>query len=222
MFANSFVTVLGVGITASTFGYGALTVQNQKTWVDARITIAQSGANRVGNAHTFTVTVQKNNGSGFVAAAGVNVTPSISGLAAASITGGTCGSGPTNASGQCTMIVNSTTVGTATVNASATVNVAGGVGSANVDVATNGYGAFNISNQKTWVDARISITPSRDEQGQRRAHLHRQGGEERRHRLDAGRRDADLLLGVRGRRDHGRHLRCACDRPDERDAVSAR
>ena len=89
----------------------------------------------------------------------MTVTPSISGLSG-TITGGTCGTGPTNASGQCTVIVNSAATGTATVNASGDGRRVGGVGSANVAVATNGYGAFTVSNQKTWVDARISITPT--------------------------------------------------------------
>ena len=47
----------------------------------------------------------------------------------------------------CTITVNSQTTGVATVNASATV-VVGGV---SINVATNGYGAFQISNTKTWV-----------------------------------------------------------------------
>ena len=37
-----------------------------KTWVDARITIQQSGTNTVGQAHTFTVTIEKDAGDGNV------------------------------------------------------------------------------------------------------------------------------------------------------------
>ena len=122
--------------------------------VDARISIAQSGTNKVGDAHTFTVTVSKNDGTGWAAAAGVTVTPSESGDG--SITGGTCTTTVTDASGQCTIIVNSAVPGSSTVNASATVSV-GGV---DIAVATNGYGAFTVSNTKTWVDARISIAQS--------------------------------------------------------------
>ena len=91
-------------------------------------------------------------------AAGVNVLASESGIG--SITGGTCDNtgGDTNASGQCTIIVNSNASGQSTVNATATVSV-GGV---NVGVSTTGHGAHDISNVKTWVNARISIqTPAR-------------------------------------------------------------
>ena len=47
----------------------------------------------------------------------------------------------------CTVIVNSNTTGTGTVNVSADVPVSG----VTIGVATNGYGAFNISNQKLWI-----------------------------------------------------------------------
>ena len=91
------MNVVGVvgsaNVAVSTTGYGAFTVHNQKTWVDARISITPSGTNKVNDPHTFTVTVEKNSGAGFVAAAGVTVTPTIGGLVGASITGGTCGSG---------------------------------------------------------------------------------------------------------------------------------
>ena len=150
---------LGGGVSAvlSTDGTAGNSGPATKTWVDARITIATSGTNAVGAAHTFTVTVQKDagDGNGFVAAAGVTVNSTESGVG--SITGGTCGpTGPTNASGQCTVIVNSAAAGQSTVQASATVSV-GGV---NIAVATNGYGAFNVSNVKTWVRAQIAIAAS--------------------------------------------------------------
>jgi len=153
--ASGTVTVGGVPIDVATDGYGAFNVSNTKTWVDARISIGTSGTNKVGDSHTFTVTVEKDagDGSGFVAASGVTVSPTTD---FGSITGGTCTTTTTNGSGQCTIIVNSNDPGTATVNASATVTV-GGI---DIDVATDGYGAFNISNTKTWVDARISIGDS--------------------------------------------------------------
>lgn len=112
--------------------------------VDARISIATSGTNGITEAHTFTVTVEKNDGTGWTPASGVVVTPSESG--AGDITGETCSAG-TDGNGQCTVTVNSNTAGQSTVNASATVNVGG----LNVNVATNGYGAHNVSNVKTWV-----------------------------------------------------------------------
>ena len=131
-----------------------------KTYVDARITIATSGTNVVGAEHTFTVTIEKNNGSGWVPAQGVNVLASETGVG--TLSGGTCDNtgGDTNASGQCTIEVTSNTTGNSTVNATATVSVAGAVGSANVNVSTTGHGAHDISNVKTWVDARISVVAS--------------------------------------------------------------
>src|SRR5438093_11572195 len=62
-----------------------------KTWVDARITVSGSSTNAVGSPHTFTVTVEKNlgTGGGLVAAAGETVTSSLT--ARGSITAvGTC------------------------------------------------------------------------------------------------------------------------------------
>ena len=148
--ASGTVTIGTVSIPVATNGYGAHDIQNTKTWVDARITISQSGTNPVGQAHTFTVTVEKNLGSGWVAANGVTITSTTN---FGNITGGTCGpTGPTNASGQCTVTVNSNTAGTATVNASGTV----AIGAINIAVATNGYGAHDISNQKTWVSQSVT------------------------------------------------------------------
>jgi hypothetical protein len=153
--ASATVSVGGLNVDVATDGYGSNDVSNIKTWVDAQITIETSGTNKVGDPHTFTVTVEKDagDGLGFVPAAGVNVLASESGDG--SITGGTCDNtgGDTDASGQCTIVVNSSVAGTSTVDASATVSV-GGI---NVAVATDGYGAHDISNTKNWVDASITI-----------------------------------------------------------------
>lgn len=121
--------------------------------VDARISIGTSGTNKINDAHTFTVTVEKNDGTAWAPAAGLTVTPSETGVG--SLTGtGTCETAVTNASGQCTIIVSSSAAGQSTVDASATVSVSG----VNIAVATNGYGANTISNVKTWVDGQITIS----------------------------------------------------------------
>ncbi|MEW5990764.1 MAG: prealbumin-like fold domain-containing protein, partial [Chloroflexota bacterium] len=155
--ATATVNVSGVNIGVDTNGYGANIVENTKTWVDARITIVQAGTNRVGEEHTFTVTVEKDlgDGGGFVAAAGVNVLASEVGVG--DIVGGTCDNsgGDTDVNGQCTIIVDSSVPGLSTVHATATVNVSGVL----IDVDTNGYGAHDISNTKVWVDASITIDP---------------------------------------------------------------
>ena len=148
------------GVSHNAAGYEPAAVQNAALGVDARISIAASGTNRVGDAHTFTVTVEQNDGSGWAPAVGTAVNPSEAGDG--TITGGTCNDSTpgTNASGQCTIVVESSVVGVSTVNATATVAVDGVVGPVNVNVSTTGYGAHAISNAATWVDARISIAAS--------------------------------------------------------------
>ena len=149
--ASGNVVVGGVTIPVATNGANAYVghISNQKTWVDARISIGTSGTNQVGHPHTFTVTVEQNDGTGWGAASGVDVTGATD---FGTLTTGTC---TTNGSGQCDLVVTSSTPGTATVNASATVDVSG----VSIGVATDGYGADSVSNQKTWVDANIQISP---------------------------------------------------------------
>jgi hypothetical protein len=135
-----------------TAGYGANIVENSKTWVDAQISITQTDTNGIGEPHTFIVLVERDlgDGGGFIPAIpGVIVTPTISGTG--SITGETCTAG-TLADGTCTITVSSDVAGTATVHASGTVD-AGGV---DIFVATDGYGAFVVSNQKTWIDGSLT------------------------------------------------------------------
>src|SRR5262249_5303067 len=113
--------------------------------VDARITIAPDRTNEVRTSHTFTVTVQKDDGlpagapggdnaTGFGPAAGAAVTTSIanSNGATAQLTGGSCGAangttgnGATDANGMCTATISSPTAGVSVANASATLSVAG-------------------------------------------------------------------------------------------------
>jgi uncharacterized repeat protein (TIGR01451 family) len=119
----------------------------EKDWVDARISIFESGVNRVGQAHDFTVTVEScpGDGTGWVPAAGINVTPTHSGVGSITSTGPYV----TDSSGQVTITVNSNVTGTAIVHASATVSI----DDIDIDVATNGYGAYEpIGNTKTWTD----------------------------------------------------------------------
>ena len=134
-----------------------------------------------------------------------------------SITGGTCGpNGPTGADGKCTVIVSSATPGTSTVHASGTVTV-GGVA---IPVATNGYGAHDISNQKTWVDARITIgTTGTNKVGD--PHTFTVLVEKNDGSGWSPAAGVDITSTRVGRRlDHGRHLRP--DRADGRGRRSAR
>src|SRR5262249_48812761 len=145
-----------------------------KTWVDANITITPSPAtNEVGVSHTFTVTVKKDlgDGAGLVAAAGETVNTTIANTLGASghMTGGTCGAasglsgtGTTNASGQCTIVITSADAGKTTANASVTLVVGGVTLTRDTNPATANIGAGPGGSGpavKTWVDANITITP---------------------------------------------------------------
>jgi uncharacterized repeat protein (TIGR01451 family) len=113
-----------------------------KEWVDARISIFESGVNPVGQPHDFTVTVEKyvNESTGWIAAAGVNVT----GTTTFGILTGSPAT--TNSEGQVTFTVNSNVAGTAIIHAEATVSIC----DVDIAVATNGYGAYDVDNTKTW------------------------------------------------------------------------
>jgi len=150
------------GVSHRAAGYEPAAVQNAALGVDARITVSTSGANLVDDSRTFTVTVEKDDGTGggWMPAVGIAVDPSAAGVGG--IIGGSCNnSAPdTNTSGQCTIIVNSSATGTSTINATAVVEVEGVVGPISVPVSTTGHGAHDISNTVIWVDARITIGPS--------------------------------------------------------------
>jgi hypothetical protein len=83
-----------------------------------------------------------NDGDGWDPAPGVTVTANLTGV------GSITSSGPyvTDSLGQVIITVNSAVAGTATVHASATVSVGG----LDIDVATDGYGAYYVSNVKEW------------------------------------------------------------------------
>src|SRR5207249_4238880 len=74
--ANQSFTTLdaNIQITPNTDGTDSNSGPATKTWVNARILIAPNATNEVGQPHTFTVTLQKDTGTGvFVAAAGEHV-----------------------------------------------------------------------------------------------------------------------------------------------------
>jgi hypothetical protein len=145
--ASASVPINGNGkkVDVSTSGYGAHDVSNEKTWVDARISIEASGTNDVGDPHTFTVTLEQHDGTGWGPAG--NVPVAVEELGVGEITGQTCAGG-TTAEGTCTVTVNSQIAGSSTVHASAKVTVLG----VSIDVSTSGYGKNIVSNVKTWID----------------------------------------------------------------------
>ena len=132
-----------------------------KTYVDARISITPDGTNAVGNPHTFTITLEKNLGAGggWVAFAGQTVTASfVSNSAGATFaTGPTC---TTNAAGTCTVSITSTTPGTSVVKATFTGLIVAAFADTNVTRATgDSHVGDGVNRTKTFVDARIGITP---------------------------------------------------------------
>jgi prealbumin domain-containing protein len=167
--ASGSVTVGGVSLTRDTdsttagvpCGGGTTCGPAVKTYVDARIKIEGTATNEVGHSHTFTVTFEQNDGTGWTAVpVGTKPTVSISPLPG-TVTDN-CASTGTNASGVCTVVINSSTAGVFTANASGSVTVGGVSLTRDTDSATAnpcGGGTTCGPAVKTYVDAYITITP---------------------------------------------------------------
>jgi hypothetical protein len=126
----------------------------EKHWVDALILINPPEAtNGVGDDHVFTVTVRKIEQGVASPAAGVHVQTAITSGPGAFVGPDSC---TTNAAGDCTVTINSTSTGLTKVEASATVTVNG----RDVDVVTDGHGANAAPAVKRWVNARLVVSPS--------------------------------------------------------------
>jgi hypothetical protein len=159
--AHVTVGVGGLSVHRDTNGVGGNSGPATKTWVNAKIAIAQSATNGVGQPHTFTVTLSKDTGTGsFVPAAGEHVDVTLTDSAGAAHTAptGSCTSSGANtdANGQCTITFTSPTAGKVTAHATSTLSVAG---SAPFTVATDGTGLNSSDTLKTFVDANIQISP---------------------------------------------------------------
>ena len=130
----------------------------------------------------MTVTVWKDvgDGAGWVAASGVPVTATkVSGVG--NLTVAIC---TTDGNGQCAVKLFSGTPGTSVVSVTATVQVNTLV----IPVETDGNASNSGPAQKTWADARISITPPAATRGERPTYFRCNGGKERWHRMDASER----------------------------------
>ena len=86
-----------------------------KTYVDARISVAPDGVYQVGAEHTFTILVEQHDGTGWGPAIGVFPTYTLTDPDGA-IANYTC-TGGTDANGECTVTVTSSTAGTTTIHA---------------------------------------------------------------------------------------------------------
>ena len=163
------LTVGGVALVRTTDGVGANTNGGVKTYVDANISISPAAkTNKVGDAHTFTVTVLKNDGSGGAqptpaTVGNVDVTLTNSNGAASTIDAAASSCDDNQPSGdnlddngQCILVINSNTAGQ--VTAHATVNLV--VGGVSLTRATgDGKAGDSADAVKTYVDVQISITP---------------------------------------------------------------
>ncbi|HET9728454.1 MAG TPA: hypothetical protein VFR41_03485, partial [Acidimicrobiia bacterium] len=152
--ASSTVTVLGVQMTRTTNGQNGNSGPLTKTWVDANIQVGSNATNVVGDPHTVTGHVNINPGTGFVNAPigtviHFNIVSGPGSLSASQCT-------TTTTSGSCSVTLNSPTAGVTTVHATTSV-VIGGV---TVNRATDGTGLNSGDMVKTYVDARISISPN--------------------------------------------------------------
>ncbi len=161
--ASATVQLLGESQFVETDGTGDNSGDVTKRFVDARISIGEDDVNRVGETHTFTVTVTENAGlgAGWVAAAGEHVdftlTNSLGALAVLNAAASTCDNvGPnTDVNGQCTIVFTSNTPGLVTGHAQSFVQVGG----LSLFRQTDGLGGNTGDANKRFVDARISIAP---------------------------------------------------------------
>ena len=149
-----------------------------KTFVDAKISITPNATNEVGQPHTFTVTVLQDDGltaaqggdgvTGFTVATVGNVDVTLTDSngavsvlnAAASTSDDNQPNGDNlNGSGQTTAVFTSATAGQVTGHATVTLDVGGQT----LVRQTDGIDDNSGDAVKTFVDAKISITPERDQ-----------------------------------------------------------
>ncbi len=132
-----------------------------KVFQDANIQITPNGTNRVGAPHTFTAHVNANlgDGAGFVNAPdGTVITfTTVDSNGATSTPNPPTQCTTSGGTGSCTTTITSPTTGTSTVTAHTTFTTPGGV---ILTRSTDGVGANSGPAVKTFVNARISITPN--------------------------------------------------------------
>jgi len=146
--------VAGVTVHRETDGTGDSSGPAEKVYANARISIESTYTNEVNDPHTFTVTVEKDTGSGWVGVAGVYPTVTFSPSDPGSITDN-CDSTGTDGNGQCTVEINSAVAGIFEASASVSFSV----DTVLFNLSTDGTGENSDTATKTYVDARISIDP---------------------------------------------------------------
>ncbi|MGH6693454.1 MAG: prealbumin-like fold domain-containing protein, partial [Gammaproteobacteria bacterium] len=116
------------------------------------ITIEADDTNEVNDDHTFTIFVGQDGGGGPEGIAGVEVTVTFSPSDPGTITGNPC---TTDVNGECEVTINSSVAGVFTATASATVDIMG----VQFPISTDDTGENSGPATKTYVDAKINITP---------------------------------------------------------------
>ena len=163
--ATSNVDVGGLVLVRSTDGTANNSGPARKTFVDAKIIIAPDDTNAVGDPHTFTVTVFADNGDGIdndgtmgtfdAVGAGEDVTVTLTSINGASAVPPGPFVGVTNANGQFSVTFTSATAGQVIGSATSNVDVGGLV----LVRTTDGTGNNSGPARKTFVDAKITISP---------------------------------------------------------------
>ncbi len=143
----------GTQVVRTTDGLGGSTVPAQKTYVQGRISLSPlSATNEVGDPHTLVALVETTiDGFAWFPAPGVGVTFSIVGGTAVFVGG--VNTSVTNSAGQATAQIVSSTPGTVLIQAAADLFGNG------TFVRVTGTPGNGSNAAKTYVDARISVTP---------------------------------------------------------------
>ncbi len=119
-----------------------------------KISITPTETNEVGSSHTFTVTVGQQGSGGFVPVAdGTKPAVSFAPSAPGTVTDNCASIGTVN--GSCTVEINSVVAGVFTAHASVSVTIGGHTFS----IETDGQGENSGNAVKTYVDAKIVLTP---------------------------------------------------------------
>lgn len=142
-------------------------VQSDFQVCGANIQITNPGVNEVGQAHTFTVTVNKSfagsNSPATDAHVSFTLTPADGALPVVNNTLSTCDDAGDNVdnNGQCTIVFSSATAGTVVGSASATLTVGGQTFTPSTDGTNGSSGTVT----KRFVDAEIDLSPLTDTNG---------------------------------------------------------
>ncbi|MGQ9700400.1 MAG: hypothetical protein ACUVQS_05000 [Candidatus Bipolaricaulaceae bacterium] len=143
----------GTQVVRTTDGLGRSTVPAQKTYLQGQINLSPlSATNEVGDPHTLVALVERTtDGIAWSPAPSVGVTFSIVGGTATFV--GRGNTSITNGTGQAKVQILSTTPGTVLVQAAADVFGDG------TFIRTTGTAGTGSNAEKTYIDARISVTP---------------------------------------------------------------